>query len=50
VIINRKFLLWLRTPIVSSKVIALMLSDARIASLSAKVGSSLEGTYKKELN
>ena len=29
---------------VSSKVIALMLREARIASLSAKVGSSFDGT------
>ena len=29
---------------VSSNVIALMFSEARIASLSARVGSSLEGT------
>ena len=36
--------LWLSTPMVSSKVIALMLSEARMASLSAKVGSSLDGT------
>jgi len=33
-----------KTPIVSSKVMALILSDARIASLSARVGSSLLGT------
>lgn len=30
---------------VSSKVIALMLRDARMASLSARVGSSLLGTF-----
>ena len=35
---------WARTPIVSSKVIALMLREARMASLSANVGSSLDGT------
>lgn len=33
------------TPIVSSKVIALMFSDAKMASLSANVGSSLLGTF-----
>ena len=38
------FMLELRTPMVSSKVIALMLRDAKIASLSARVGSSLDGT------
>lgn len=36
---------WLSTPIVSSKVIALMFSEARMASLSASVGSSLLGTF-----
>lgn len=35
---------WLSTPMVSSKVIALILRDARMASLSARVGSSLLGT------
>ncbi|VVC98914.1 unnamed protein product [Leptidea sinapis] len=35
----------LRTPIVSSNVIALMFNEARIASLSASVGSSLDGTF-----
>ena len=44
-----KVLLWLRTPIVSSKVMALMLSDARMASLSARVGSSLEGTLAERM-
>ena len=39
------YLLWLRTPIVSSKVMALMLREARMASLSASVGSSLQGTF-----
>lgn len=33
-----------RTPMVSSNVMALMLSDAKMASLSARVGSSLLGT------
>jgi hypothetical protein len=42
-------LLWLSTPIVSSKVMALMLSDARIASLSARVGSSLLGTLAERM-
>ena len=37
-------LLWLRTPMVSSNVIAFIFREARMASLSAKVGSSLEGT------
>lgn len=35
----------LSTPIVSSNVIALMFNEARIASLSASVGSSLDGTF-----
>ncbi|KAI8424026.1 hypothetical protein MSG28_002669, partial [Choristoneura fumiferana] len=35
----------LSTPIVSSKVIALMFNEAKIASLSASVGSSLDGTF-----
>ena len=34
---------------VSSKVMALMLSEARMASLSAKVGSSLEGTLAERM-
>ena len=38
-----------RTPIVSSNVIALILSDAKIASLSANVGSSLEGTLADKI-
>ena len=42
-------LLCVRTPIVSSKVMALMLSDARMASLSARVGSSLEGTLAERM-
>ena len=42
-------LLCVRTPIVSSKVMALMLSDARMASLSASVGSSLEGTLAERM-
>lgn len=41
--------LWLRTPMVSSKVIALILSDARMASLSASVGSSLLGTFAESM-
>lgn len=44
-ILNWKILLCERTPIVSSNVMALMLSDAKIASLSARVGSSLLGTF-----
>ena len=40
---------WLRTPIVSSKVIALMFKEARMASLSASVGSSFEGTWRQRL-
>ncbi len=39
-----KVVLCVRTPMVSSKVMALMLSEARMASLSASVGSSLDGT------
>ena len=38
-----------RTPIVSSNVMALILSDAKMASLSAKVGSSLEGTLADKI-
>ena len=38
------FVPWLSTPIVSSKVMALIFSEAKMASLSASVGSSLEGT------
>ncbi len=34
---------------VSSKVMALMLSDAKMASLSAKVGSSFEGTLAERI-
>lgn len=34
---------------VSSKVIALILSDARMASLSASVGSSLLGTFAESM-
>ena len=41
--------LWLTVPMVSSNVIALMLRDARMASLSAIVGSSWEGTWTNEL-
>lgn len=41
---RQRRLLCERTPIVSSKVMALMLSDAKMASLSASVGSSLLGT------
>ena len=39
--------LWLTEPMVSSNVMALMLREARMASLSARVGSSLEGTFKE---
>ena len=34
---------------VSSNVMALMLSEARMASLSARVGSSLEGTLAERM-
>ena len=36
--------LWLTVPMVSSNVMALMLREARMASLSAMVGSSCDGT------
>lgn len=39
----------LSTPIVSSNVIALMFNEARIASLSASVGSSLDGTFAERM-
>ena len=41
--------LWLTEPMVSSKVMALMLREARMASLSARVGSSLEGTLAERM-
>lgn len=39
----------LSTPIVSSNVIALMFNEARIASLSASVGSSFDGTFAERM-
>lgn len=45
VVVSCSPLAWLSTPMVSSNVIALMFSDARMASLSASVGSSLLGTF-----
>ena len=43
------YVLWFKTPMVSSNVIALMFSEARIASLSAKVGSSFDGTLAERI-
>ena len=41
--------LWLTEPMVSSNVMALMLREARMASLSAIVGSSWEGTFRVKI-
>ena len=43
------FMLEFSTPMVSSKVMALMLSEAKMASLSAKVGSSFDGTLADKM-